>query len=194
MYDFLRGVPASLDTSHRLALDVNGVGYSLRISEQTRARVPLDGSACTLWVRLIVREDDLLLFGFADPAERAAFDQLTSVQGVGPVVAMSILSALGVGELRRALGAKDRRALTAIKGVGAKLAERLVLELADRIDRIPGPALSAPTPGAQVADDVARALVALGFGAAQAAEAVAACQQPGLGSEPLLRACLARLR
>ena len=194
MYDFLRGSVAALDAGGRLSFDVGGVGWSLRISEQTRQRIPLDGRTVTVWVRLVVREDDLLLFGFADVAERSAFDLLTAVQGVGPAVAMAILSHLGVGELRRALAVRDRAALHAVKGVGPKLAERVVLELADKAERIPAPAEAAATPGAQIAADVGRALVALGYSTAQAADAVAKANRPGVDSEALLRACLALLR
>ncbi len=195
MYDFLRGSVAALDTSGRLSLDVNGVGYLLRISEQTRRRIPLDGSAVTVHARLVVREDDLLLFGFADAAERAAFDLLTGVQQVGPNVALAILSALGTDELRRILLTRDSKALREVKGVGPKLAERLVVELADRVERIPA---SLPTAGAtaplRAAEEAQRALVVLGFGAKEASEALAAVAVAGKPAEELVRLALARLR
>ena len=92
MYDFLRGTVANVDATGRLSLDVNGVGYSLRISDHTRRQVPMDGQPVTLFTRLVVREDDLILFGFHDAAERAAFDLLTSVQQVGPALALAVLS------------------------------------------------------------------------------------------------------
>ena len=197
MYDFLRGTVATIDTSGRLALDVNGVGYSLRISEQTRRQIALDGSVVTVQVRLVVREDDLILFGFADVAERAAFDLLVSVQQVGPVVALAILSHLGVDDLRRALTTRDVALLKKVKGVGPKSAERIVLELADKVERIPAPrhapAACAPS-GVAALEEAARALVVLGFGAKEAADALAAVATPGVGSEALLRAALARLR
>jgi Holliday junction DNA helicase RuvA len=195
MYDFLRGTVAALDASGRLSLDVHGVGYLLRVSDQTRRRIPLDGSAVTLHVRLVVREDDLLLYGFADAAERAAFDLLTGVQQVGPNVALSILG-LGVDDLRRALMARDSAALRQVKGVGPKLAERIVVELADRVERIPAPLPTAggtPAPGRAV-DEAHRALVVLGFSAKDAGEALTAVAQPGLPAEELVRAALGRLR
>ncbi len=193
MYDFLRGAVANLDTSGRVSLDVNGVGYSVRVSDMCRRRLRLDGQAVTVWVRLVVREDDLILFGFHDVAERAAFDQLTAIQGVGPSVAMALLSHFTVPELLGALRAKDRKALAQAKGVGAKLAERLTVEMADRLDRIPATA-ETPAGGLQVATDVQVALVALGFGSKEAAEAVAAEAHPGIAADALLRAALARLR
>jgi Holliday junction DNA helicase RuvA len=198
MYDFLRGSVASLDATGRLSLEVNGVGYSLRISEQTRKRLPLDGSSVLVYVRLVVREDDLILFGFHDPAERAAFDLLTSVQMVGPAVAMSVLSDLGVGELRRVLISRDVVRLKKIKGVGPKSADRIALELADKVDRIPAPTLAAevgaPQTGAVAVEEVHRALIVLGFSPKEAADALAKVAKPGVGQEELLRAALGVLR
>ena len=198
MYDFLRGSVASLDATGRLSLEVNGVGYSLRISEQTRKRIPLDGSSVLVYVRLIVREDDLILFGFHDPAERAAFDLLTSVQMVGATMAMAVLSALGVGELRRVLISRDVARLKKIKGVGPKSADRIALELADKVDRIPAPTLAAevgaPQTGAVAVEEVHRALIVLGFSPKEAADALAKVAKPGIGQEELLRAALGVLR
>lgn len=195
MYDFLRGSVAALDATGRLSLEVGGVGYLLRISGQTRSRIPLDGSTVTVHVRLVVREDDLLLFGFADPAERAAFDLLTAVQQVGPNVALAILSALGTDELRRVLLTRDAKSLREVKGVGPKLADRLVVELADRVERIPA-SLSVAEAGApaRAVEEAQRALVVLGFGTKDAADALAAVSAPGKAAEELVRLALARLR
>jgi holliday junction DNA helicase RuvA len=199
MYDFLRGSVANLDVSGRLSLDVGGVGYSLRVSDHTRRTIPLDGRTVVMYVRLIVREDDLILFGFADIAERAAFDLLLSVQQVGPAVAMAVLSQLGVADLRAALAAKDAAALRKVKGVGPKSAERIVLELADKVERIPAPlsaATAARTATSVIAgvEEAQRGLIVLGYSAKEAADALAKVQQPGLSSEQLLRAALGVLR
>lgn len=198
MYDFLRGTVANLDTGGRLSLDVNGIGYSLRISEQCRSRIPLDGSAVTLPVRLIVREDDLILFAFVDVSERSAFDLLVSVQQVGPAVAMAVLSHFGVDDLRRALLTKDVAALRKVKGVGPKSAERIVLELADKVERIPAPfapgAGAKSDPQATAIGEAHRALVVLGFSPKDASEALAKVAKPGVAGEELLRTALAVLR
>ncbi len=199
MYDFLRGTVANLDATGRLSLDVNGVGYSLRVSDQTRRSIPLDGRTVTLHVRLIVREDDLILFGFADAAERAAFDLLLAVQQVGPTLAMAVLSNLGVAELRSVLVARDVAALRKIKGIGPKSAERIVLELADKVERIPAPltatAARTTVPSVlQELEEAQRGLVVLGFSTKDATDALAKIQQPGLTSEQLLRAALGVLR
>ncbi len=198
MYDFLRGTVASVDTSGRLSFDVGGVGYSLRISEQTRRAIPLDGSQLILHVRLQVKEDDLVLFGFIDVAERAAFDLLLSVQQVGPAVAMAVLSTLGVSELRRALASRDVAVLKKVKGVGPKSAERIVLELADKVERIPAPLTGSMAPGkavgVQAVEEAQRALIVLGFGAKDAADALAKIAKPGMPPEEMLRAALGLLR
>ena len=183
MYDFLRGTVANLDTSGRLSLEVGGVGYSLRISEQTRSRIPLDGSIVLVYVRLVVRDDDLILFG---------------LQQVGPTLAMQVLSDLGVGELRCVLMARDVARLRKIKGVGPKTADRIALELADKVERIPAPLTltdaASPKTGSAAIDEAHRALVVLGFSAKDAADALAKTVRPGLDSETLLRGALSLLR
>ena len=198
MYDFLRGTVANLDAGGRLSLDVNGVGYSLRISEETRKRIPLDGSVVTLSVRLVVREDDLILFAFYDPAERTAFDLLTSVQQVGPTLAMAVLSALGVVDLRRVLLTRDLATLRKIKGIGPKSADRIILELVDKVERIPAPLHAGTAGGAlsgvQAVEEAQRALIVLGFSPKDAADALAKVAKPGAVAEELLRAALSVLR
>lgn len=195
MYDFLRGTVANLDAAGRLSLDVNGVGYLLRVSEQTRRRIPLDGSTVTIHVRLAVKEDDLALYGFGDAAERVAFDLLTSVQQVGPTVALAVLSQLGVDELRRILAARDAKSLRAVKGVGPKIAERIALELVDKAERIPAPAApAAPASAAAALEQAHRGLVVLGYGQREAGEALQQVARPGLAAEEMLRAALAVLR
>lgn len=198
VYDFFRGTVVALDTAGNLCLEVQGVGYRLRVSEQTRGRLPLDGSSVVVFARLAVREDDLALYGFADPAERAAFDLLTGVQGVGPAAAMGVLSAYGVGELRQLLARKEAAAFRKVKGIGAKTADRIALELHDKVERIPAPAAELPADergGEDAASDEARqALVALGFSNREAARAVAEVAEPGVAGEELLRRALGLLR
>ena len=120
MYEFLRGSVAHLDVDGFLTLEVAQVGYRLRVSEQTRQLLPLDGSTILVHTRLLVRDDGWHLFGFADVAERAAFDLLCSVNGVGPAVALSLCSSYSASELRQILAEQDAKALQKVKGVGAK--------------------------------------------------------------------------
>ena len=194
MYDFLKGTVVNLDSSGHLSLEVGGVGYLLRVSEHTRATIPLDGSTVTMHVRLQVKEDDLTLFGFAEVAERAAFDLLCSVQGVGPAVALAILSHLTVAQLKEALFKEDAATLRGVKGVGAKSASRLVLELHDKLDRIPTPLEPVAGVSADAVEEARQALVALGFSAAKITEALKQVDAAEAGPEEILRQALALLR
>jgi Holliday junction DNA helicase RuvA len=200
MYDFLRGTVISVDTADRMSVEVNGVGYLLRVSKLTRAAIPLDGKPTLIYVRLVVRDDDLILFGFHDIAERVCFDLLTSVQGVGPVMAMAILGAVNPPALKALLVAKNSKDLAKIKGVGPKSSERIVVELAAKADKIPctdgGPVVDI----SGIAEEKAQAkrgLVALGFAAKDAAVAVDKVTDTVGGpsnASDILRAALAVLR
>ena len=130
----LTGKVVELETEHAAVLDVGGVGYELSVPLGTlgRARAESDGRV-TLFVHTHMREDALMLYGFATDAERTAFRTLIGVSNVGPKIAMAVLSALPADELARAINAKDVVRLTAISGVGKKTAERLVLELRDKL-------------------------------------------------------------
>lgn len=197
MYDFFRGRVHQLDQGGNLSLEVAGVGYRLRISEQTRRRLPLDGSECVVQARLVVREDDLLLFGFADVAERAAFDLLTGVQGIGPGHALAILSAFTVEALVGILVRAEVKELKSVKGIGVKTAERIVLELRGKTERIPlsqlSPAERAAQPAAAARDEARQALIALGFGAKDVEAALDKIAAVG-SAEELVRAALGALR
>jgi Holliday junction DNA helicase RuvA len=202
MYDCFTGSIRHLDADGRLSLVVAGVGYLLRISERTRQALSLDGTTVTVLARLIVREDDLLLFGFHDAGERACFDLLLSVQGVGPQVALALCSSFAPEELQQILLNKDTATLTKVKGVGRKSAERITLELSDKAEKIPVPLPGFQDPATQpanqaVAEQVRQGLVALGYGNKEAERAIAAAQtdtSTALTAEELLRLALAALR
>lgn len=200
MYDFLRGVVVSVDTADRMSVEVSGVGYLLRVSKLTRAAIPLDGKPALIYVRLVVREDDLILFGFADVAERFCFDLLTSVQGVGPAMAMSILGSVNPSALKTILAAKNDKDLAKIKGVGPKSSERIIVELAAKADKIPVADGRPSVNTSQIDEERAQAkrgLVALGFAAKDATAAVGKVTDtvggPSTASD-ILRAALAVLR
>jgi Holliday junction DNA helicase RuvA len=110
-------------------VDVGGVGYRASTSAATSRALPSIGEECVLHTRMVVREDAMLLFGFADRGERAAFDALTAVSKVGPKLALAILSAMGPQEVAEAVGRDDVIKLASVPGLGKKTAERLVLEL-----------------------------------------------------------------
>ena len=149
----------------RCVIDVNGVGYLVHASTRTLAALPGAPEQARLLVETHVREDAILLYGFADAAERDWFRLLTTVQGVGGRVALSILSALSPRDLVSAIAAGDRASLTRANGVGARLAVRLLTELREKAGAMPSSAGSATLqPLARgVAEDAVSALINLGY-------------------------------
>ena len=165
----LRGKRAGLTTAG-LVLDVNGVGYLVQATPSAAAN---GGDEITVETYLHVREDALQLYGFADAAERELFVQLLGVNGVGPKVALAIVSGSPPAELRRAIALEDTARFEAIPGIGKKTAQRVVLELKEKI--APLAAVEAPHLGAGDGHIVARdALVELGYSAAEAEQRLAA--------------------
>ena len=159
----------------RCVVDVNGVGYLVHASTRTLAALPSGGVAALL-IEMHVREDAIVLYGFAEGAEREWFRLLTTVQGVGARVALGVLSALSPRELVAAIHAGDRASLTRAPGVGAKLAVRLLTELREKAGAMPvGTAFAPvmPLPDGGVAADALSALVNLGYRRPEALSAVA---------------------
>jgi Holliday junction DNA helicase RuvA len=178
-----------------VVLDVGGVGYRVAIPLSTFYRLGEPGSEVTLLTHTHVREDALALFGFLTAAEQALFERLIAVSGVGPKLALSILSGIEAGELAAALKASDVARLTRIPGVGKKTAERLVLELKDKMHELAadeaGVAAAEPR-GAQ--DDLVSALVHLGYSRPEAERGVTRALEQGEGRfEDLLRRSLRAL-
>ena len=152
-------------------VDVGGVGYQLFTALSVFYRLPEVGEPVTLLVYTHVREDALQLFGFFDPAEKQAFVLLTGVSGIGPRLALNILSGMAAGELLGALRDGDVARLVSIPGVGKRLADRMIVELRDKIDALPEAAPEvAAAPG--IRSDALSALVNLGYRRADAERAV----------------------
>jgi Holliday junction DNA helicase RuvA len=168
----LRGAPAGR-TADGLVLDVGGVGYLVAATPSAIRRAG-DGDELTIETYLHVREDALQLYGFADPAERELFVHLLGVSGIGPKVALAVVSSAPPGELRRAIVLEDPARFQAIPGIGKKTAERIVLELKEKLgsdDLVALPSLpDAPTATHVVARD---ALVELGYSVVEAETALA---------------------
>jgi holliday junction DNA helicase RuvA len=184
----LRGTLVEKGIEHVL-VDVGGVGYRVAVSLNTLAALPAVGQTAQLHTQLIVRDDSLSLVGFASVEERAAFDLVTSVQGIGPKLAMSILSTLEAGELAAAVRAGDHARLVRIPGIGKKTAERMVLELRDKFDAAPSASAMKKVGGAQA---VASALINLGYKPAEAERAAADAGKahPDAGVAELVKAAL----
>jgi Holliday junction DNA helicase RuvA len=151
-------------------VDVGGVGYRVTIPLSTFYRIGEPGSEVTLLTHTHVREDALALFGFLTPVEQALFERLIAVSGVGPKLAVGVLSGIEAPDLVTALRANDLARLTRIPGVGKKTAERLVLELKDKLQELPSSA-AAPTAPGGAADDIVSALVHLGYSRPEAERA-----------------------
>ena len=191
----LKGTVDAIDTDSAV-IDVGGVGYLVSASARTLRDLAVGGPA-TMLVETIVREDAIALYGFLETAERDWFRILTTVQGVGARVALSILSTLSPDEIARAIAAQDRATLSRPAGVGPKLAARLATELKDKAAAFgvaPAPALpanaNAPSGTAgSINEDAVSALVNLGYKRVEAFGAVARVTQQ-LGSEARLDAVI----
>jgi Holliday junction DNA helicase RuvA len=173
----LRGRLLRKDTQEAV-VDVGGVGYRVTIPLSTFYRLGGDGDEVSLLTYTHVREDALALYGFLTERERTLFLLLLGVTGIGPRVALTVLSGIPPAELIAALRAQDVRRLVAVPGVGKKTAERMVLELAEKVASLPGEA-PAKAPAAIAADDVVSALVNLGYRKAEAERAVEAAARAG---------------
>jgi Holliday junction DNA helicase RuvA len=154
----------------QVVVSCQGVGYEIDVPMSTFYPLPRTGEEVTLLTHLVVREDAHLLFGFLTAAERAAFRQLLRISGVGPKVALSVLSGLSVEDLSSAVASEDAARLTKIPGIGKKTAERLVLELRDKLPKTL--VSSRPEGGVAAGGEVVSALLALGYNDREAQAAV----------------------
>ncbi|HRH80492.1 MAG TPA: Holliday junction branch migration protein RuvA [Thiobacillaceae bacterium] len=147
----------------QILVDVQGVGYELDVPMSTLYHLPAVGEAVTLHTHFVVREDAQLLYGFLTTAERDAFRQLLRISGVGPKLALAVLSGMSVDELAQTVALQDAARLARVPGIGKKTAERLLLELKGKLaDALPTVAGGAPTP-AGIQADALHALLALGY-------------------------------
>ena len=182
-------------------VEAGGVGYLVQVSTQTAAALPERDQPVFLHTHQVVREDALMLFGFAELEERRFFELLITVSGIGPRVALAVLSGLKPPALARAIREENLASLVAIPGVGRKTAERMVVELRDKLDVFAAATGAGGTPATGVLprseryDDAVAALVHLGYSAAQAQEAVRRVAEGGesLSLEDLVRRALTRL-
>jgi Holliday junction DNA helicase RuvA len=194
----LSGVVIDHGEDGSCVLDVGGVGYEVFVPLRSLARLPVSAPA-TLHVHTHVREEALTLYGFASADDRVAFRTLLGVSGVGPKLALTVLSDLSAHELAHCLARGDKARLEAISGVGKKTAARLLLELKDKLPVLGFAQSAAPTPSAPLLTDAATqacdALTNLGFSRAQAEAAVAKVSRGDAATpvETLLRHALATL-
>ena len=153
----------------QILIDVSGVGYEVDVPMSTFCNLPEVGGELTLYTHFVVREDAELLYGFATLAERAVFRALIKISGVGPKIALALLSGITVDQLKDAIDRGETGLLTKVPGIGKKTAERLVLELKGKLAGTGAATAAVPTSGARA--DVAAALIALGYSEREAAAA-----------------------
>ena len=196
MITFLKGtLTDALPT--QVVVEVNGIGYEVLIPLSSFEKLPALGQAVTLKTQLVVREDSQTLYGFATDDERDLFKMIQNVTGIGPRLALNVLSGMDVASFKMAVGTGDVKRLSSINGIGKKTAERMVLELKDKVGKADGelPAVIGQAPS--VADknivDTVAALEALGSKPTEAMKAAQAAQAmlgPQAAVEELVRAAL----
>lgn len=179
-----------------LLLDVNGVGYDVESPMSTFYSLPTAGEQVVLFTHLAIRDDAHVLYGFASESERALFRSLLKVSGVGAKMALAILSGMSADEFAACVQADDTAALVRLPGIGKKTAERLIVEMRDRLDKLDlGDVAARPTGTASAVEqtpvaDAVGALIALGYKANDASRMVRAIDCEGLSSEDIIRASL----
>jgi len=198
MIAFLRGRLHS-KTPNRAIIDCGGVGYDATISVATFTTLPAEGAEARLHIYTHVREDQIALFGFAEPNEKRLFEKLLTISGIGPKLAITVLSGIDTDRLVTAIRAGDHATLTRIPGIGKKTAERVVLELKDKLDDMAtAPATASVSSMGPAADDALSAMVNLGYAHAIAQRAIetALAKDPAITHdfEVLFRAAMANIR
>jgi Holliday junction DNA helicase RuvA len=196
MIAFLRGTILEKHPN-QVVVDVGGVGYDVTIPISTFSAMPAAGAEVRLHIHTHVREDTLSLYGFLTVEEKALFEKLIGVSGIGPKLAVTVLSGLATAELVAAIRQGLVEHLVRIPGVGKKTAERMVLELREKLDTLGAGAATTPSPALSALDqDVLSALMNLGCArpAAEAAVRKAKAQGPAGGFEPLFRRAMELIR
>jgi Holliday junction DNA helicase RuvA len=183
---FLEG-EVVLKGADRVVIGVGGVGYDVLVPTSVIATLPAVGRTARVHTRMVVREDSITLYGFSAVDQRDLFDLLTGVTGVGPKVALAFLSVLQPAALKRAIVSGDAAALTVVPGVGKKVAQRVVIDLSERLGG------EAELPSEGPLGDVREALLSLGLTAAEASEAMRGVDADGREADDLLREALQKV-
>lgn len=183
---------------NQAVIDCGGVGYDVNITVATFTALPTEGAEVRLHIHTHVREDQIALFGFAEADEKRLFEKLLTISGIGPKLAITVLSGIDAGRLVTAIRGGDHASLTKVPGIGRKTAERVVLELKDKLDDM----VAAPAPAAAhfgpAGDDVLSALVNLGYQRPIAQKAIETAMAKDASAandfESLFRAAMAAVR
>ena len=195
MFDYVSGILDYKGPDH-CVVDVGGVGFKLNITPSASSRIGMKGEKVKLYTFLSVKEDELSLYGFESREELSAFTMLLGVSGVGPKVAMQVLNTLSPSDFSLAVATGDYKAISRSKGVGPKLAQRIVLELKDKVsadlkgvEKADDVQAAAVVPGYAGADAVA-ALMVLGYTSKEASDAVRKVYKDGMKLEEIVRQAL----
>jgi holliday junction DNA helicase RuvA len=198
MIAHLRGLLLS-KSPNQIIVECSGVGYEVAISVATFSALPDEGATAALHIYTNVREDQIALFGFAEMTEKRLFEKLLTISGIGPKLAITVLSGISAERLVAAIRSGDHATLTRIPGIGKKTAERVVLELKDKLESLAVPVSAHEVaPHGPAGDDAISALVNLGYQRPVAQKAVEAAlkREPELSSdfERLFRAAMSAIR
>ena len=200
MIGFIRGILAEKGDGY-IIVDVGGVGYEIFVPANSGAYMSAEGREIMIHTMMMVREDDVSLYGFSGKGEKDAFKKLITVSGVGAKAAISILSAFTLEQLQQAIVFEDAKALTKANGIGKKTAERIVLELKDKFaadgqDGMPQTSEELMTDGSGAASgraEAVNALIALGYSRGEATGALASVKETDLTAEEYIRQALKKL-
>jgi holliday junction DNA helicase RuvA len=195
MIGFLKGRLA-VKQPPMLLVDVNGVGYELEAPMSTFYSLPAVGEAVALFTHLVVREDAHILFGFGSDSERRLFRGLLKVSGVGPKIALGVLSGASVEDFLRIIEAEDVAMLTRIPGIGRKTAERIIIEMRDSVQKLSMPSAGSaanalnPAAAASPQSEAFSALIALGYKPPEITRLLKSADEPGLSTTEIIRRAL----
>lgn len=198
MISYVKGYLAAVGEDYAI-VDVQGIGYRLGVSAMTIGQLPSTGKEVQLYSYMQVREDAIALFGFYDPDEKEMFERLIGVNGIGPKSALAILSIHSVNDLKFAILAEDAKAISKAPGVGAKTAQRVIMELKDKISLTEAfeersTAVSEQGITTDASRDAIEGLTALGYSASEAMKAVKSIENgQNMNAEQLLKAALKHL-
>ena len=194
MYSYIKGIIEEINLDH-IVIDNNGIGYKINASANTIMKVKI-GHECKIYTKLIVKEDDMSLCGFYDKEELKMFELLTSISKIGPKVGLGILSFASPRQIGAYILSEDIVKLSKAPGVGKKTAERIVLELKDKVDKNNvefEATLLTSQPVVVSQDEAVDALVALGYSLQESKEAVQKCKKDGLNTEDIIKKSLSYL-
>ena len=194
MYSYIKGIIEEISLDH-VVIDNNGIGYKINASANTIMKLQL-GCECKIYTKLIVKEDDMSLCGFYEKEELRMFELLTSISKIGPTVGLGILSFASPKQIGAYILSEDIGKLSTAPGVGKKTAERIVLELKDKIDKNNvefEATLLTSQPSVVSQDEAVDALVALGYSLQESKDAVQKCKKDGLNTEDIIKKSLSYL-